>query len=90
VTLIKAITPGVSSEMKPTTLLLLIVIQTSITVSDMSIHNMNLIAPVIAIIGLTINTILAQITMEAKSLHPVSPRILAVIKSLVHRSLLIL
>ena len=88
--MIKAIAPGVSSEMKPITLLLLIVSITSITMSDIIIHNITLVAVVLAIIGLTINTILAPITMEARSFHPASPHIPAVITSPVHLPLLTL
>lgn len=83
--MIKAITLGVSSEMRPTTLQLLIVSITSITMSDIRIHNITLVAVVLAIIRLIINTTLARITMEAKSLLPVNHSIPAVITSLVHR-----
>jgi hypothetical protein len=88
--MIKAIAPGVSSEMRPTTLQLLIVSITSITMSDIPIHNITLVAVVLAIIRLIINTRLARITMEAKSLLPANHSIQAVITSLAHHPLLTL
>ena len=89
--MIKDLTQGVCSEMRPISLLLLIAIETSTTACHIfMIGIIFLVAGAISIIGITINTSLPALVMEASSLHPARPCIPAVITSLIYHRLLIL